>query len=132
MGFEEIPHTADWAVHVWAADLPALFAEAARAMYTLAGVRTADGGRVRGSFTTEVLDAEGMLVAFLSELVYRLEHERLAFTDFEIGIDGGRLSLTMEAAPVASIEKAIKAVTWHDLSIETTGRGVETTIVFDV
>ena len=37
-GFLELPHTADWAVRVWAADLPALFAAAANGMNSLAGV----------------------------------------------------------------------------------------------
>lgn len=132
MGFEEIPHTADWAVRVWAADLGGLFAEAAHAMYALSGVQVTGGGRVQRTFTAEGTDPESLLVAFLSELLYRLEHEGLAFSEFDGGITGVGLSLTMEGAPITSVEKAIKAVTWHDLRIEKTARGVETTIVFDV
>jgi SHS2 domain-containing protein len=33
---------------------------------------------------------------------------------------------------MASSEKAIKAVTYHNLKIEKTNQGFETTIVFDV
>jgi SHS2 domain-containing protein len=38
----------------------------------------------------------------------------------------------MEGAPIASLDKAIKAVTYHNLRINETSKGFETTIVFDV
>jgi SHS2 domain-containing protein len=38
----------------------------------------------------------------------------------------------MGGAPLQSLDKAIKAVTWHHLKIEETARGLEVEIVFDV
>jgi len=132
MGFEEISHTADWSVRVWAQDLPSLFAEAARAMNSLAGVVTGNDPRVKQIFEAEALDAESLLVAFLSELVYYQEQENLAFDVFELKVEGQRLRVDMEGAQIASIDKAIKAVTYHNMNIEETSRGVEVVIVFDV
>ncbi len=66
MGFEEIAHTADWALHVWADDLDGLFAEAARGMNALSGAKQAEGPQVKRSFAAQSADAEGLLVAFLS------------------------------------------------------------------
>ncbi|MFA5873569.1 MAG: archease [Anaerolineales bacterium] len=50
MPYEELPHTADWCLRVWAADMAGLFAEAARGMNALSGVRLAPGLRVERMF----------------------------------------------------------------------------------
>jgi SHS2 domain-containing protein len=153
MGFEEISHTADWSVRVWAQDLPSLFAESARAMNSLSGTRIGNGPRVKRTFESEAPDTESLLVAFLSELVYCQEQENLAFDRFELQVGepalplsstsgtivsgaavskGQTLNVEMEGAQIASIDKAIKAVTYHNLQIKETELGFETTIVFDV
>ena len=132
MGFEEISHTADWSARVWATDLPALFSESARAMNALSGTVIGTGPRLRRTFESDAADAESLLVAFLSELVYSQEQENLAFDSFHIALDDQRLKVEMEGAQIASLDKAIKAVTYHNLKIQNTDEGVETTIVFDV
>lgn len=132
MGFEEIPHTADWSVRVWAEDLGGLFVESARAMNTLAGVVTTSEPRLKRRFEFEGPDSESLLIAFLSELVYYQEQENLAFTQFDLRILDHRLSVMMEGEQIVSVDKAIKAVTWHNLKIAKTERGYEVEIVFDV
>jgi len=132
MGFEEISHTADWSVRVWAEDLPSLFAESAQAMNMLAGVVTDSGPRVKRVFESDGADAESLLVAFLSELVYYQEQENLAFDQFESQVDGQRLKVEMEGGEIVAVDKAIKAVTYHNLKIEETEHGLEATLVFDV
>jgi SHS2 domain-containing protein len=132
MGFEEIAHTADWSARIWAEDLPSLFIEAARAMNSLSGTRVGDGPHVKQSFAAEGPDAESLLVAFLSELLYYQEQEGLAFEAFDLRVASQWPKVEMEGAQIASSEKAIKAVTYHNLKIERTNRGLETTIVFDV
>jgi SHS2 domain-containing protein len=143
MGFEEISHTADWSVRVWAQDLPSLFVESARAMNSLSGTGISSGPRVQRTFEAEGRDTESLLVAFLSELVYCQEQENLAFDRFRIEVKelalsgaavskGKKLNVEMEGAQIASIDKAIKAVTFHNLQIKETELGFETTIVFDV
>ena len=132
MGFEEISHTADWSVRVWAPDLPALFAEAAQAMNSLSGTAISNRPRLKRTFESEAADAESLLVAFLSELVYYQEQENLAFDVFELEVKSKRLKVEMEGAPIESMDKAIKAVTYHNLKINETNQGFETTIVFDV
>jgi len=153
MGFEEVAHTADWALRVWAVDLPGLFPEAARGMYALAGVKPVEGAarsapvpqeRVSFSkntkkirqFTADAPDIESLLVAFLSELVYVAEQEKLMYTGLVVGLfkspEGWSLKVDLEAAPIVAINKAIKAVTYHNLHIQQTARGYEAEIVFDV
>jgi SHS2 domain-containing protein len=132
MGYEEIPHTADWSIRAWAQDVEGLLAESARGMYWLAGTKFADEPRLTQTFETEEPDNESLLVAFLSELVYYAEQENLGFNDFDIQINNGRLKAELGGAPLQSMDKAIKAVTWHNLKIIETARGLEVEIVFDV
>ena len=132
MGFEEIPHTADWSVRVWAEDVSSLFTEAARAMNSLSGILTETGPRLERTFEVEAPDRESLLVAFLSELLYFQEQENLAFDTFELDVEDQRLKVNMEGAGIESVDKAIKAVTYHNLEIKKTDQGLETTIVFDV
>lgn len=132
MGFEEIPHTADWSLRVWADDLPGLLAESARGMNWLSNMKLAEGPRETRTYETEGPDGESLLVAFLTELVYYAEQENLGFDDFDIQIKDGRLKVEMGGAPLKSLSKAIKAVTWHNLKIIETAKGLEVEIVFDV
>jgi SHS2 domain-containing protein len=132
MPFEEVFHTADRCLRVWAADLAGLFSESAIGMNALAGVRLAEGPRARRTFETAELDPESMLVAFLSELLNAAELERLGFDLFRIDVQGQTLKVEMEGAPLLSFNNAIKAVTYHNLQIQETARGVEVEIVFDV
>lgn len=141
MGYQEIPHTADWALHVWAEDLPTLFVEAACGMYALAGAQAEEAsaphhasGAAR-EFEVQGPDAEALLVGFLSELLYAQEQEELLFEDFEIQlVPGETWHLFARARPrrLRSLVKAIKAVTFHNLTIRQTEDGFETEIVFDV
>ena len=132
MPFEEIPHIADWSIHVWADDFKELLAESARGMNWLAGAELTRWPRVNKSFEAEEPDNESLLIAFLSELVYYAEQENLGFDDFDIHLKNGRLKVEMEGAPLKSLSKAIKAVTWHKLEIRESARGLEVEIVFDV
>jgi SHS2 domain-containing protein len=132
MPFEELAHTADWALRVRATNLAELFAESARGMNALTGARPATGLRTHRTVTLSAPDAESLLVAFLSELVYAAEQEHLMFDKFKIQIEGQTLQAEMDGAPLESINKTIKAVTYHNLQIQKIEGGVEVEIVFDV
>ena len=80
--WQEIEHTADLALHLWAADLPDLFATAARGMFSLFVV-TDDALVETKSLTLAALDVETLLIDWLNELLYWVEVEGLAFTAFE-------------------------------------------------
>ena len=132
MGFKEISHTADWSIRVWADDLAGLLVESARGMNWLAGAELANEPRITKTFNTEEPDNESLLVAFLSELVYYAEQENTGFDDFVIKIKNDTLKVEMQGAPLESLSKSIKAVTWHKLEIRESALGLEVEIVFDV
>ena len=53
MGYEEISHTADWALRVWADDLAGLLVESAQGMNWLSGAELAESPRTKKTFETQ-------------------------------------------------------------------------------
>lgn len=131
-GFREIEHTADWELEVWAPDLPALLEQAARGMNALSGVQIEQGPVQQRSFVLPATDSEKLLVSFLSELLYAQERDGLVFVSFNLTLHEDRLLARVEGVPLHGLDKEIKAVTYHNLRLRQTQRGVEARIVFDV
>jgi len=131
-GFREIEHTADWEMQVWAPDFPGLLEQAARGMYALAGARLAGEPRQVRTVALSAQDDESLLVGFLEELRYLGEAEGLAFDGYLLRVEGGRLTAELSGSALLQVEKEIKAVTFHNLSIRRSDGGLEVSIVFDV
>jgi SHS2 domain-containing protein len=131
-GYREIEHTADWELEVWAPDLPALLEQAARGMAALAGMRLEEGPRLERQLQVRGSDAESLLVAFLAEVLYCAEQEGIGFDEYHLALEGDHLEARLGGAWLASIDKEIKAVTYHRLEVRQAGRGLEVNIVFDV
>jgi SHS2 domain-containing protein len=130
-GFQELPHTADVALRVWAPDNDSLFTQAALGLNAIAGVRMSSQREVRG-LALQQTDLASLLVEFLSELVFLQENEHLAFDKFDIEVTGQRAGGMLEGAEILSLERPIKAVTFHNLRILSTEGGLEVDVVFDV
>lgn len=131
-GFEEVAHTADWALKVWSERLSGLFVQAAQGMYSLMDLGQAQGPRLECSLQLSAVDTESLLVAFLTELLYLLERDRTAYDRIRVELKEGSLEADLSGLPVLSQKKEIKAVTYHNLRIDQSGERYETTIVFDV
>jgi SHS2 domain-containing protein len=131
-GYREQSHTADWALEVWASDLNGLLQQAAQGMYALMQAKLIGEPREVYRFEINAPDHEVVLVTFLSELLYFTQRDDVGFDQFELAWDDQRLLAAVEGAPLESIAKEIKAVTYHNLVVQETERGLEATIVFDV
>jgi SHS2 domain-containing protein len=132
-GFREHAHTADWELEVWAPDLPSLLETSARGMYALSGMQLQAGLRQTCSITLQGEDAESLLVRFLSELLWFEEAQRLGFDGFSIHIDSQfNLHAELCGSAITKLDKEIKAVTYHNLAVQSTNQGLRVTIVFDV
>ena len=131
-GYYEIEHTADWALTVFAPDLPGLLEQAARGMSTLSGTTLQPGPRGVRDLSVIGYDPEHLLVKFLTEILYFGEEESLGFDRFNLILNDLTLTAYLIGAPIAAQQKEIKAVTYHNLHIHPTERGLEATIVFDV
>ena len=132
MGYCEVPHTADLALSVWAKDIPGLFLEAVRGMAALMELKMEPGQYSTREFTLAAQDAESLLVAFLSEVLYWMETDQAGYLDIEIRMENFHLLACLVGNPIKEQSRQIKAVTFHNLAIQHTERGLETVIVFDV
>ncbi|NOR89277.1 MAG: archease [Anaerolineales bacterium] len=131
--FEEIEHTADWALRVRGQNLTDLFRNAALGMLSLLDIEPVPGNSESRFFELKAEDTETLLVSWLEELLYPLEVEHAAVVDFQVEVlEKAQLKATIELKRIASIKKEIKAVTFNELDIRTVDSGYETIIVFDV
>jgi SHS2 domain-containing protein len=134
MGFEEVEHTADKALRIVGINLKELMISAAQGMTQLmVGDVSKISNKIKKSIEMQAVDAESLLVEWLNELAYWAETEMLVFKKFEVtDITATRLQATVWGATVPELEKHIKAVTYHNLEIRQTPKGLEATVVFDV
>lgn len=132
--FEVVEHTADWALRVYGRNLSQLLENAALGMaYLMVGDLSAVPRSEKRTLELDAFDAETLLVDWLTELAYWAEDEQLVFCQFNLSqVTENHLSAVIRGGQAAELQKHIKAVTYHDLTIKNTGHELVTTIVFDV
>ena len=135
--FDLLEHTADAGIIAYGADLREAFSNAAYGMFCLMAdleqVREETSRRVR----VEASDREGLVVAWLNELLYLCDADRLIFRRFDILALAGS-SLEAEAwgeevdASRHGLKSGVKAATYHMLQVlEGPGR-CSIRVIFDV
>lgn len=135
--YETFDHTADLGLRVRAADLNALFAEAAQALFA-ALVENPDAVAPLQRLDVSIAgsDHEYLLFDWLKELLYRFEVEHLLLSRFEvqIGTDGLEGSAWGEPFDAKRHELAheVKAITYHGLRVEQTPDGWLAEVIVDI
>jgi SHS2 domain-containing protein len=133
-GFEEIEHTADRALRIRGCNLEELLINAAGGL--LAIMNPVPSARDRPAMRVidlEALDAETLLVNWLSELAFWAETERLVFDRFEVEqISPTHLRTVARGGRAERLQTHVKAVTFHNLHVVRTAHGLTATVVFDV
>jgi SHS2 domain-containing protein len=134
VAFEEIEHTADRALRIYGANLEELLLNAARGMLSLMVTKHIPCSEYQEKLVElEAMDTESLLVDWLSELAYWAEIEMLVFHEFKIeSVSPTHLRARIYGSRVTQLEKHIKAVTYHNLEIVQTEKGLTATVVFDV
>ena len=134
MDFEEVEHTADKALRIFGTNLTELFLSGAAGLTHLMAAEISEiSTEIEKSIELEAIDAESLLVDWLSELAYWAESEMLVFKEFRIKkATATHLQAKLFGGKTSMLEKHIKAVTYHNLKIIKTSHGLEATVVFDV
>jgi len=109
-----------------------LLEEAARGMYELMGGEISEDSRCHRQLEIAADDREQLLVSFLEELLFIADSEKVAYDGYLLSLQDGSLMARLEGGSFLSRSKEIKAVTYHQLKIVETRRGLKTSIVFDV
>jgi SHS2 domain-containing protein len=135
--YRQLPHTADLAWRLWGASLAELFENAGRAL----SATLTDRRYLRRRETREVgltsVDREALLVDWLNHLLYLFDIDGFLGRDFQV------LTLTPERlearvwgekfdADRHPEKTAVKAATFHQLSIVPVGDGWQATVVLDL
>ena len=134
--YEILEHTADVGLKAYGQTLPELFVHAARGMIALA----LEPQEVRPSECRK-LSARGedlaeLLVHFLSEILYAVDAEGWQFSEFRIqalepaAIEAEGWGVRPEQS--AHRRVAVKAVTYHQVSVTQTAGGWEAVVYFDI
>ncbi len=123
MPFETFEHTADLGLRVWAADLNALFADAARGLFSLI-VPDLESVWTTETVTFELAGegADYLLFDWLNELLYTFEVRHLLLSEFDVHVGETGLTATARGEPVDPqrhvLDHEVKAITYHGLKLE--------------
>jgi SHS2 domain-containing protein len=121
-GYELMEHTADVAVKAYGKDLNEMFANAALGMFNV----MTDTSKVEtvGEYTVEVesADVQGLLVDWLSELLYLFDTQDVLLREFNVSIDGNKLAASVRGEKLDRerhpLKSDVKAATYHMLEID--------------
>ena len=137
MPYELIDHTADIGIQATGGTIKDLFETAGRAMCE----QIVDTNTLQGNHTKKLqisgIDREDLLINFLRELLSFWTIDNLLVKQIYINeIDNNHLTADITCdtyiPKTHEILMDIKAVTYHDISVEQTDSGWEATIIFDV
>ena len=135
--FEIINHKADIGLAVYGRSLGELMANAAEGMFSL----MTDISRIGNSTVRRIElrndDEETLLVEWLNELLLVFEVERLLFSSFDVTVEvGNRLLADCRGEKFNptkhSVNREIKAATYHNLNIVRGADGYSVKIIFDI
>ena len=134
--FEVIDHTADIGIIAYGADLKEAFANAAYALFSLMIDLEGVVDSLCHQLEVSAPDQEELLVAWLNELIYLFEVEKVLFNRFEISqFSETRLRANCYGEKIDlerhKIKMAVKAATYHMLKFDE-GDGVRLQVLFDV
>ena len=134
---EFFEHTADLGLRIRAAELDALFAEAAIALFNaiVEDLNTVQPlQRVDVRITSDEL--EFLLFDWLKELLYRFDAEHLLFSRFEVHVAADGLTATAWGEPLDrsrhELAHEVKAITYHGLRVEQILDGWLAEIIVDI
>jgi SHS2 domain-containing protein len=135
--YEYFEHTADLGIRVRAADLNALFAEAATALFAA----VVDGlDAVRQTQQVEIAvkgtEFDYLLFDWLRELLFRLDADHLVLSKFDVAVTATGLTAICRGEPIDParhvLSHEVKAITYHGLRVEKESDGWIAEVIVDI
>ncbi len=135
--FEQVEHTADYAILARGQDLRELIQNAGRGMISLLVEAESLQPQQQVAFTSTADSPERLLIECLRELLYLSEEGQIPIRFAVQDLDQATLTAHTQAGVVDIADAkdyllgAVKAVTYHDLEIKSVPEGLQVQIVFD-
>ena len=136
--FEFFEHTADVGIRAYGKDLNEAFENAALAVFELMTDTSKVEPKEEREIRIEGFDLENLLYRWIESLLVYYDSELLVFSKFKVNIDIDNLKLTGKAwGEKFNKEKhegriVVKAMTYHEMSIEKKGEYYVLTFVVDI
>lgn len=135
--YETFDHTADLGLRVMSSDVESLFAEAACGLFSMLVENLEE---VRPSQTVEFRvpgsELDYLLFDWLTELLYCYESLQLLLCEFEVKRNEQGVSARARGEPVDRerhvLTHEVKAITYHQLSVEQTPDGWQAEVIVDI
>lgn len=125
--FRILDHTSDIGIEAYGSTTAECFENAARGMFHLIAPELKARPLIRRNIEVDADGLEGLLVAWLSELLYLFDTEALFPGEYEIAdITGEKLSAVVAGEVIdrtARCQREIKAVTYHLLEVSRVSSG---------
>ena len=137
LNYQIIDHTADLGIVVKGVDVKDVFIRAGYAMTDLMVKADISEKGTRRKVLVEGEDFPDLMVRWLGEILYLFDGEHLLVSAIEISsISSIRLKSTLTVVPLKrghhEILREIKAVTYHQISVQRVHDGWEARIIFDI
>jgi len=132
MSWELIDHTGDVGVAARAPTLEELFAECARAMFSLLAVAPEPAPREVDAFPVPGAEPAEELRDFLAELLYRFSAEHRLYDSFTAAPGSVAAAWEPYREDRHPLRTELKAVTWHQLEAVRQDGGWRGRVIFDV
>jgi len=131
--YKVLPHLADLKIRVFGRDRKELFANALLGMFESIEPDIISREEHPRKIEVSSKSEELILVDFLSEALYQsdVHNESYHGVKFEI-FEPTKIIAHLIGYPVKGFREEIKAVTYHDFSINKTKDGLEANIIFDI
>lgn len=135
--FEVIEHTADIGVRAYGCTLARAFENAALGMFSLMVPLSQVQTSQERAIEVQARDREGLLVAWLSELLYIFDVEHLVFRRFVVREINDRYLRAIAWGEPFDPERhepglGVKAITRHMLLVEETEKGYRVQVILDI
>jgi SHS2 domain-containing protein len=135
--YEVFEHTADVGLRITARDRAELYAQAARALFSLIVDDPATVRPVRSlHFRVEGQDDAYLLFDWLNELLYTFDTQRTLLVEFEVTLTPAGLEATARGEPYDPahhrLEHEIKAITYHGLEVRPHDGGWLAEVILDI
>jgi protein archease len=133
--FEVISHTGDIKIRAYGYTLKELFGNALRGMFESIGPHfVAHAPPITRVISLTAPSRDMLLVDFLSECLYLSDIHNEVYRNAQIDVvSDTSLKATLHGEPITGFDVVeIKAVTYHDFSIENVDDHLQATIVFDI
>ena len=135
--YETFEHTADLGLRIRGGDLDALFAEAARALFSVI-VTNLDAVRPRQQidFHIEGERIDDLLHDWLDELLFTFSTRHVLLSQFDVSIRDSVLTGIARGEPIDparhEIDLEVKAITYHGLKVQPEGPGWLAEVIVDI